>query len=254
MTRHVHHLALATLLTFLVPALARGQAPAAQPDEPPPPPPGWTGSFGAGLALTQGNSDTSTVNVAYDVLRDTGSNVLFKSAGLYIRGESEGTRTTDRLSLDARVDRKLSERASLFGQLAYLSDEFKEIDYLASPAIGASYFLAKNERTELAVDGGVGMVWEKNAGRSVQTDGAVVAGQTFKLVLSETATFTERSSALWKMGDFDDGLYVFGVALAASVTTHTQIKAELLNTFKNRPPDDVKKNDVAVLLSFVYTY
>ena len=57
------------------------------------------------------------------------------------------------------------------------------------------------------------------------------------------------------MDDFDDGLYIFGVGLAANITAGTQLKAGLLDTFKNKPPTaDVKKNDVAILLSFVYKY
>ncbi|HQZ38633.1 MAG TPA: DUF481 domain-containing protein [Vicinamibacterales bacterium] len=223
--------------------------------EPPPPPPGWTGSFGAGLALTQGNRDTSTVNVSYDVLRDTGSNVLVKSMGLFIRGESQGALTTNRLSFEGRVDRELSERTSAYTQGQFLRDEFKEIDYLVSPTLGLSHFLVKTARTELATDAGVGFVWEKNPGRDVQTSGAVTAGQTFRQKLSNTAEVTQRASALWKMDDFNDGLYVLGLGLAANITTQTQIKAELLDTFKNRTPGPaVQKNDVAVLLSFVYKY
>jgi hypothetical protein len=57
------------------------------------------------------------------------------------------------------------------------------------------------------------------------------------------------------MDDFDDGLYIFGVGLAANITTQAQIKFELLDTFKNKPPTaEVQKNDVAILLSFVYKY
>jgi putative salt-induced outer membrane protein YdiY len=248
----------AVLLTLSSPAFA--QTVPAPPPPPPPaapatPPPGWTGSFGAGLALTQGNSDTSTVNVAYDVRRDTGSKVLFKSTGLYIRGESEGELTTDRLAFDARVDRKLNDGTSLYGAVQYLSDEFKQIDYLVSPTVGIAQQLVKTDRTEFAVDAGVGMVWEKNPGFEVKTDGALTAGQNFKHKLTETAEITQRTAALWKMDDFDDGLYIFGLGLAANVTAQTQLKAELLDTYKNKPPTaDVKKNDVAILLSFVYKY
>ncbi|MEZ5288101.1 MAG: DUF481 domain-containing protein [Vicinamibacterales bacterium] len=242
------------LIAILSAAPAFAQTPAAPPP-PPPPPPGWTGSFGAGLALTQGNSDTSTVNVAYDVLRDTGSPLLFKSTGLFIRGSSEGELTTNRLALDGRVDRELGEMTSLFAQTQYLRDEFKEIDYLVSPTFGLSRFLVKNARVELATDGGVGFVMEKNPGREREASGAVTAGQNFKLKLSDTSQLIEKVSALWKMDDFADGLYVFGLGVAANITAGTQIKAELLDTFKNRTPGpDVQKNDVAILLSFVYKY
>ena len=241
-----------TVILTVAATAASAQTP---PAEPPPPPPGWTGSFGAGLALTQGNSDTSTINVAYDTKRDTGSNVLFKSTGLFIRGESEGVQTTNRLALDGRVDRKLNARTSAYAQAQYLSDEFKEIDYLISPTVGVSQWLVKTDRTELAADGGVGFVWEKNPGRDVNGSGAVTAGQTFRQKLSETAELNQRVSGLWKMDDFDDALYIFGVGVAASITTQTQIKAELLNTYKNRTPGpDIQKNDVAVILSFAYKY
>ena len=171
MPKSVPALVVLTLLLSAVAAPARAQTPTLPPAQtqpppapppPPPPPPGWTGSFGAGLALTQGNSDTSTINVAYDVKRDTGSPFLFRSAGLFIRGESEGELTTNRLAFDGRVDRKLTERTSVFGQVQYLRDEFKRIDYLVSPTAGLSQFLVKNVRTELNVDAGAGVVWEKN--------------------------------------------------------------------------------------------
>jgi len=240
-------LALSLLST---PAFA--QAPAAPAAAPPP---GWTGSFGAGLALTQGNSDTSTVNVAYEVKRDTGSNLLFRSTALFIRGSSEGVTTTNRLAAEARVDRKLSDRASVFGQTQFLQDEFKSIDYLVSPTLGLAYQLVKTDRTEFGIDAGAGVVMEKNPGLDVQTSGALVAGQSFKHKLSATSEITQRSSALWKMDDFEDALYILAAGIASNLTANTQIKAEVLNTLKNRPPSAaVKKNDVAVLVSAVYKF
>ena len=229
-----------------VPALASAQTP-------PPPPPGWIGSASAGLALTQGNSDTSTVNLGYEVKRDNGSKILLGSTGLFIRGEAEGELTTNKLAFDGRVDRKLSDRTTLFGQALYLRDSFKEIDYLISPTVGISRLLVKTERTEFGVDGGVGAVWEKNTGLDTDLDGALVAGQKLAHKLSATTLLTEKVAALWKMDDFDDALYTFGIGLAASITSATQLKVELLDSFKNKPPSaSVKQNDVAVLVSFVY--
>ena len=222
---------------------------------PPPPPPGWVGSASAGLALTQGNSDTSTVNAAYEVKRDTGGKMVFKSNGLLVRGEAEETLTSDRLSLDGRLERRLSARTSLFGATQYLRDSFKSIDYLVSPTVGLTRLLVKNDRTELGVDAGVGIVWEQNPGLELQTDGAVAAGQQFTHKLTATTELKEKAAGLWKMDDFDDALYTFGIGLAASITAGTQMKVEFLDTYKARPPvASVKKNDIAVLVSFVYKF
>jgi len=245
-----------TLPTFVLISAALAAAPTlAFAQTPPPPPPGWVGSASAGLALTQGNSDTSTVNAAYELKRDTGGNIVFKSNGLLVRGEAEETLTSDRLSLDGRVERKLSGRTSLFGATQYLRDSFKSIDYLVSPTVGVTRLLVKNDRTELGVDVGVGVVWEKNPDLEVQTDGAVTAGQQFTRKLTATTELKEKAAGLWKMDDFDDALYTFGIGLAASITAATQLKVEFLDTYKARPPlETVKKNDIAVLVSFVYKF
>ena len=238
------------LLLMAAPAAAQDAQP-----QPPPPPPGWIGSASAGLALTQGNSDTSNVNLAYEVKRETASPWVFKSTGLFLRGESEGELITNRLAFNAREEWKWSERTSLFGQLQYMRDTFKEIDYLWSPNVGVNRYLIKGERTELNVDAGVGMVWEKNPGFELDTAGAVTAGQALQHKLTATTTFTQKVAALWKMEDFEDALYAFTLGLAANVTDAIQMKAELLDTYKNKPPSaTVVKNDVAFVLSFVYKF
>jgi putative salt-induced outer membrane protein YdiY len=239
----------AVLLGFPTIALAQAPAPA-----PPPPPPGWIGSAGAGLSLTDGNTDTRTVNAAYEVKRDYGGPFLFSSSALLVWGKAQGELTTDRLAIEARAARKLSERTSLFAQTQYLRDSFKSIDYLVSPTFGVQRVLFKNVRTELGVDGAVGIVWEQNPGLELQTDGAVTASQDLAHKLTATTDFREKAAALWKMDDFSDALYTFTTGVAAAVTKATQLKLEFLDTYKTRPPLDVQKNDIALLVSFVYKF
>lgn len=221
----------------------------------PPPPPGWAGSAGAGLAMTSGNSDTSTVNAAYELKRDTGAPLVFKSSGLLVWGKAEGVLTSDRLGLDGRVERKLSERTSLYAQTQYLRDSFKAIDYLIAPTVGLTRLLVKNDRTELGVDGGAGGVWEKNPDIDADLDGALTAGQKFTHKITATTELVQKLAALWKMDDFGDALYVFGAGIAASITAATQLKIELLDTYKAKPPSpSVQKNDIATLVSFIYKF
>ena len=120
--------------------------------------------------------------------------------------------------------------------MQYLRDSFKAIDYLISPTVGISRLLVKNDRSELAVDGGVGVVWEKNPGLELQTDGAVTGGQQFSHKLTATTEFKQTLAALWKMDDFGDALYAFSAGIAVSVTSGTQMKVEFLDTYKTKPP------------------
>ena len=50
----------------------------------------WTVAASAGLALTHGNKDSSTVNAAYDLTYDPQTRNVVKSDALLIRGKTEG--------------------------------------------------------------------------------------------------------------------------------------------------------------------
>jgi hypothetical protein len=105
------------------------------------------------------------------------------------------------------------------------------------------------------VAAGLGGVWEKDTGLDLQASGALTFDQKLAHKLTETATLTQSVGALWKTSDLGDALYTFGGALAVSVTTRAQLKVELLDTYKAKPPSPtVKKNDVSLLLGVVYKF
>jgi len=221
--------------------------------QPPAEPKIWTVAASAGLALTSGNTDTSTVNAAFDVVYDPKTKNVVKSDGLMIRGTTEGELSASRLGLNLRDEYRLSGRAFVFGQTQYLRDAFKDIDYLIAPTAGIGYKLVNSAATKLSVDGAAGGVWEKNTGFEVRASGALTASEKLSHALTPTATLTQAFAGLWKTSDLGDALYTFGVGLAVSMSTRTQLKVELLDTYKNKPPvPTVQKNDVAVLMAIVY--
>jgi len=81
----------------------------------------------------------------------------------------------------------------------------------------------------------------------------VATGEKLIRALTSNTTLTQAFVGLWKMDDFEDALFTFGVSMAVAMSTHTQIKVEVLDTFKNKPPlATIQKNDVAVLMAIVY--
>ncbi|MEZ5293867.1 MAG: DUF481 domain-containing protein [Vicinamibacterales bacterium] len=247
----VRFLFLFACLSVLASAPALAQAPAA----PPPPPPGWAGSIGGGLAVTSGNADTSTTNVGYDVLRDYGTDFVFKSTGLVLKGSSGGESNVDRSQADVRADYRLSPRLSAFGLGTFARDRFKDIDYLIAPTTGLSYKVLVTDRAEWTTDGSVGLVFEKNQGFDVDTSGAVLAGEKFAFKLGEKSKLTHAASGLWKMQDFEDAFYTFSAGLLTSVAGNFDLKTEFLSTFKNKLTDPtLQKADQSVVLSVVYKF
>ena len=87
----------------------------------------------------------------------------------------------------------------------------------------------------------------------IRGSGAVTFSEKLSQTLTTTTTLTQSFTALWKTTDFDDALYTAGIGIAAAMSTRTQLKIEVLDTYKNLPPlPTVQKNDVAILMAIVY--
>lgn len=221
----------------------------------PAPPPVWSGSLGAGLAVTSGNSDTSNFNLAFNVKHDPANPHLMTAEAFHLRGTNQGVLSVSRSTFGVRDEYTMSPRALLFGQVRYLRDSGKQIDYLLAPTVGVGYKLVDTAPTKLAIDAGVGGVWERNTGLSTSASGAVNLGETFSHKLSDTATITQAINGLWKTSDFGDALYTFSLGLAAAITPKSTIKVELLEVYKTLPPSAaIQKQDVALVTSFVYGF
>ena len=203
--------------------------------------------------MTSGNSDTVSTNAAYDITYDPQQRNIVKSDGLFLRARTERDLTANRLGFNVRDQYRLTPRLYVFGQNQYLKDQFKEIDYLVAPTGGLGYKLFDTAATKLDVDGGVGMVWEKNPGFDVDSSGAIVTGEKLVQTITSNTTLTQTFMGLWKMEDFEDSLFTLGISLAVAMSTHTQVKIEALDTYKNKPPlPTIQKNDVAILMAIVY--
>ena len=236
-------------LVLLIAIAVGPRALAQQPAAPPAPDPGtWIGTAGAGLALTSGNSDTLNVNLAFDATRDPKTRNVMKFAGLYLRGEQSDELVANRLSLSFRDQYALNARVYAFGQVEYLRDTFKLIDYLVAPTAGVGYKVIDTTATKFSTDGGLGLVWEKNPDLDVRTSMALTAGEKLEHQLTATTTLKHAATGLWKANDLADGLYTFSVGLDTKMSDRLQLSVGVLDTFKNRPPTAAtKKNDVAVV-------
>jgi len=242
---------------------AAAQTPAPPPPPGPPPPP-WTGSAGFGLSLNRGNTDTTNFNVSFEAAYDPKKQDVWRFKGLYLRGDNNGAVAVDRLDLLGRYERTFTGRVYGYAQVQFLKDHFKQIDYLWAPGAGVGYKLIATPSTTFNVDGGLGFKVERDeipatakapATTSRRTDAIFNASDKFEYTLSKTSKITQGFIALWKADDFGDALYTFSAGAAAAMTTRTQLKIELLDTYQTRPPSaTVKGNDVALLTALVYKF
>jgi putative salt-induced outer membrane protein len=248
-------LSVTAVLLAMMAQVAAQAPPAPASGQPEPPPPLWTGSAGAGFSMNRGNTDTTNLNASFEATRDPKTKSVWKIKSLYLRGETDHTLSVDRFLFDVRNERALSQRVYAFAALQFLEDQFKAIDYLWAPSAGIGYKLVAEPMTTLNVDGGAGVKVEKNPNLDRRVDAVITMSDKFEHKLSKTASITQGFGALWKADDFGDALYTFTAGVAAALTTRTQVKVELLDSYASRPPTaEVKQNDVALLTAFVYKF
>jgi putative salt-induced outer membrane protein YdiY len=217
-----------------------------------PPAPTWTTSLGAGLALTRGNSDSSNLNASVETAWDPKTDRTFKASALYLQGEAEGETQVDKTTANGRYARDRG-RSFWFGELSYLRDAFKEIDYLIAPIVGAGYFIEKSEARTLTVDAGAGAAFESGSAGS-DSSPAVRAGEAFEWAISPTSRFTQHLNGLWKTSDTADALYHFDAGITTTVAARAELKVSYVYDYKNDPPPDVEKGDSALFAALLYKF
>ena len=215
----------------------------------------WSGDFGAGLSLTRGNSDTKNINLALNLAQRISARNQAKYDAFYLRADNAGELTVDRTTFGARDEYAVSPLTYAFADAHFLRDKFKEIDYLVTPSVGAGHHLIKNATLDVAAEGGLGFVVEKDAGLSRETSGAVNAKQLLTWKFSPTATLGETAAGLWKTRDFGDALYHLEASLASNLTARSQLKLSALDDYKTRPPRaGIKKNDMSLIAAIVMKF
>src|SRR6185503_17052354 len=153
MPRAAHRLGLRAVAFGLCVA---GRAMAQESPAPPPPPPVWTGSLGAGLSITGGNTDTTSYNLSFTAQYDPKRRDVFKAEGLYLRGSNNDVVNVDKATLGLRYEYKITD--------------------LITPMVGAGYNVVKEKDLTLAFDAAIGGAFEKNAGFEAKSSAALQLG------------------------------------------------------------------------------
>lgn len=257
MPRRLALLALAAALALPSAGLAEELCPC---PPPPPPPPAFTGSLGLGLALTSGNTDTFNLNFSLGLKYDPKTKNVVKFDATYLRGETDNELQLDRLSAILRDEYSFSPKLYGYGELAYLRDRFKGIEYLFAPSAGVGYKVLDTDALKLAFDAGFGGAFESDyldyplSTETVSSSsGAIRAGEAFAWKISPNATLTQGFTGLWKTKDTADAIYHFEIALSASITKWSQVKVAFTDDYKNKPPDPkLEKNDTAFVAAIVF--
>src|SRR5690606_20267281 len=105
---------------------------------------GWKSEAEAGVVLTSGNTETSTVSAKEETSYQFSRNIL-KLTGSYLYQKTSDVLSAKSWSLGIRYERLVSDRLSFFVAQSVSGDRFKGIRQAYSTDLGAKYFLVKND-------------------------------------------------------------------------------------------------------------
>lgn len=118
----------------------------------------WAGSADFGIALTTGNSATTTTTAGLDLARVTRrdkTTVFYRQVSATDRNVSPAKEIANAKHAGVQYNLNLSQRSYVFGLANFDFDEFLHLDLRFAPGGGFGYSVIKNERSSFDLFGGI---------------------------------------------------------------------------------------------------
>jgi putative salt-induced outer membrane protein YdiY len=119
---------------------------------------GWSGGLNLGYALTRGNSQTSTLNLAFNAARKgLRDKLTLYSSAIYATNDAPGAvpgTTANAIGGGARYDHDIIPKIFAFVNTDMLSDDLQNLDLRALFGGGLGWHAIKSDRTTLDLLGG----------------------------------------------------------------------------------------------------
>ncbi|KAF1712040.1 hypothetical protein CSC70_00450 [Pseudoxanthomonas kalamensis DSM 18571] len=234
------HLVLALLAAMAAPAIA--QAEDTQ---------DWSGQGELGLAVSKGNTDSSTLVGKLNLGKEAGRwKNAFGASFLY--GEQDDVESAYRYELYGTSGYRLGDRSYLFGSLRNERDHFTANEYQWTAAFGYGYEAIKNDATHLTFEIGPGYRWAKLQDVQIHNNEAVLRGfMDFGHQLTETTSIYD--TLLIEAGS--DNTYAKNdLGLQVQMTEALALKAGLEVRHNTDVLPGTKKTDSLTTLNVVYGF
>lgn len=244
-------------LSTATPSTSLPEKPGSCPDgcipAPPADPSLWSKSLGLGASVTDGNSNTSLVNVQAAISRDYENNI-WEFDSNYSYGESdtqdsnERELTRNQLNVAAGYKRLFSERffAGLGGKFKY--DEIANIDYrfLINPTLG-SYLLRENN-VKFSLEAGPSYVIER-VGNVEDNYLAPRIADTFEWKFNGNGRLFQTLEVLFDVTNSDNYIFNAEAGVESALTSLLSLVFVVRDAYDNVPAMDREKNDIAFITS-----
>jgi len=208
----------------------------------------WDKSITAGFNYTEGNSNTTGLNLNGKVFRDyDGEAWRFETDYNYGNAAADGStkRELNKHNFRALGDYKHLLDSVFFAgaNSSFAWDEIAELNHrvILSPNLGA--YLVKKEATTLSVEAGPSYVWEELGGAKDDYAAGRVANR-FVWKISESALFYQSAEYLVSVEDSGDYLVNAELGIEAPLSSMVNLVFSVRDYYINQPAQGRERNDV----------
>ena len=224
----------------------------------------WGGVFDTGLALTRGNSSTTSYTLSGKAIRETARDKLTLYT-TYVYASDNTTipnRTTaNAIRAGVRGDLNIiSPRVFIFAFADYETNELQNLDLRQVYGGGFGYHVIKTDRTVFDVFGGFS--YDRDAFSSyfitnpappppltfvpaiTQNSAEALVGEEFDSHLSKRSTLTERFSFFPNLSHTGEYRFQFDTTVAMQLKNWLNWQATFSDRYISYPPPGLKGNDL----------
>jgi putative salt-induced outer membrane protein YdiY len=236
------------------------EEPAAAPEEAAPPPePGWHGTLSAGLTLTRGNSETTTIAVAGDAEHKTEADrwttsVWFNQDEQEDPDTGDSTTTAKNYGGKLQYDRFLTEKLYWLANAKGERDEAASLQFRGTAGLGLGYQFKDTESFKLNGEAGLNWVHEDLEGESPNEFLAARLASNWEYLWTETTKLGQTAELYPSLEDSDDWTSKIDTHADVSMTKAMFLRLQHVLDYDNTPAEGAKKADNRVLVTVGWTF
>ncbi len=217
----------------------------------------WVLNAGLGLALTRGNSTTSTLNTNANISRTTGyDKITLYFTQLYATQSTTEPygKTANRVSGGARYDRNFGKRGFAFGTTDFDYDEFIDLDLRSVFGGGLGVHILKTDRNVL--DFGAGFTWNREAFGDglVRNSAEALISESSDHKINSVLRLYQHSQVYPNLTDRGQYRMNFEGGVGVKLTKFMDLNTSFVDRYLSNPVDAKQSNDMMFTTGVGFTF
>ena len=216
----------------------------------------WSGFADAGLGLSRGNSDVTTLSSGAKAVRATSRDKIttyFTSLSARTKTSGKSVTTADAIRGGARYDFNLSSRLFAFGLTDFEYDKLQRLDLRSVLAGGLGFHALKSERTILDLFGG-GSFNQEFFTDLTRRSAEVLLGEELSHKLTQSLLLTERGVLYPNLSETGEFRFTFDSSLVTQLSKQIGWQLTFSDRYLSNPIPGIKKNDVLLTTGIRLTF